>query len=129
MRGCSKRPYWRRLNSKEGPFNPEMFVLIQKRPFYSGNPNSKTLGDSQNAILHWAAVLGPPSHQNAHQFFSCVQVWGSVQHKGVQALATLDEKLEQTPLLEELDPNEMPDEVTDSNGNMTQDCSEVWVWL
>ncbi len=52
-----------------------------------------------------------------------------MQHKGVQALATLDEKLEQTPLLQELDPNEMPDEVTDSNGNMTQDCSEVWVWL
>ncbi len=52
-----------------------------------------------------------------------------MQHKGVQALATLDEKLEQTPLLQELDPNEMPDEVTDSNGNITQDCSEVWVWL
>lgn len=47
----------------------------------------------------------------------------------MQALATLDEKLEQTPLLQELDPNEMPDEVTDSNGNMTQDCSEVWVGL
>ncbi|DBA97712.1 TPA: hypothetical protein ACH3X3_012597 [Trebouxia sp. C0006] len=53
------------------------------------------------------------------------RIWGSVQHKGVQALATLDEKLEQTPLLQELDPNEMPDEVTDSDGNMTQDCSEV----
>lgn len=62
-------------------------------------------------------------------FFWYLQVWGSVQHKGVQALATLDEKLEQTPLLEELDPNEMPDEVTDSNGKITQDCSEVWVWL
>ena len=47
----------------------------------------------------------------------------------MQALATLDEKLEQTPLLQKLDPNEMPDEITDSNGNITQDCSEVWVWL
>ena len=56
-----------------------------------------------------------------------LQIWGSVQHTGVQALATLDERLEQTPLLEELDPNEMPDEVTDRDGNMTQDCSEVRV--
>ena len=54
-----------------------------------------------------------------------VQVWGSAQQKGVEALATLDERLEKTPLLEELDPDEMPDEVTDSNGNITQDCSEV----
>lgn len=45
----------------------------------------------------------------------------------MEALANLDERLEKTPLLEELDPNEMPDEVTDSNGNMTQDCSEVQV--
>ena len=54
-----------------------------------------------------------------------MQVWGSAQQKGVEAVATLDEKLEKTPLLEELDPNERPDEVTDSNGNITQDCSEV----
>lgn len=54
-----------------------------------------------------------------------VQVLGSAQQKGVEALATLDERLEKTPLLEELDPDEMPDEVTDSNGNITQDCSEV----
>lgn len=54
-----------------------------------------------------------------------MQVWGSAQQKGVEALATLDEKLEKTPLLEELDPDEMPDEVTDSDGNITQDCSEV----
>lgn len=54
-----------------------------------------------------------------------MQVWGSAQQKGVEALATLDERLEKTPLLEELDPNEMPDEVTDGDGNMTQDCSEV----
>jgi len=54
-----------------------------------------------------------------------LQVWGSVQHSGVHALATLDENLEKTPLLEELDPNEMPDEVTDREGNITQDCSEV----
>ena len=26
----------------------------------------------------------------------CLQIWGSVQHKGVQVLATLDEKLKQT---------------------------------
>ena len=50
---------------------------------------------------------------------------GSAQQKGVEALATLDERLEKTPLLEELDPHEMPDEGTDSNGNITQDCSEV----
>lgn len=54
-----------------------------------------------------------------------LQVWGSAQQKGVEALATLDEKLEKTPLLEELETNEIPDEVTDSDGNITQDCSEV----
>lgn len=54
-----------------------------------------------------------------------MQVWGSAQQKGVEALANLDEKLEKTPLLEELDTDEMPDEVTDSDGNITQDCSEV----
>ncbi len=86
-----------------------------------------------NALwTHHILTEGPPSHQNVLfciTFFVCLQIWGSVQHKGVQVLATLDEKLEQTPLLQELDPNEMPDEVTDSNGNITQDCSEVWVWL
>ena len=54
-----------------------------------------------------------------------MQIVGSAQQKGVQALATLDERLEKTPLLEELDTHEMPDEVTDSNGQLTQDCSEV----
>ena len=54
-----------------------------------------------------------------------LQIWGSLQHKSVQALATLDEKLEQTPLLEKLTPQEMPDEVTDSSGELTQDCNEV----
>ena len=54
-----------------------------------------------------------------------MQFVGSAQQKGVEALATLDERLEKTPLLEELDPHKMPDEVMDSNGNMTQDCSEV----
>lgn len=53
------------------------------------------------------------------------RLWGSAQQKGVEALATLDERLEKTPLLEELDPNEMPDEIKDSDGNITQDCSEV----
>lgn len=60
------------------------------------------------------------------KILALLQIWGSVQHTGVQALATLDERLEQTPLLEELDPNEMPDEVTDRDGNITQDCAEVW---
>ena len=36
------------------------------------------------------------SHQRACQFRSFLHIWVSVQHKGVQALATLDEKLEQT---------------------------------
>ena len=54
-----------------------------------------------------------------------LQIWGSLQHKSVQALATLDEKLEQTPLLEKLTPQAMPDEVTDSSGELTQDCNEV----
>lgn len=54
-----------------------------------------------------------------------MQVWGSVQHQGVKALATLDENLEKTPLLEELDNEEMPDEVTNSSGELTADCSEV----
>lgn len=54
-----------------------------------------------------------------------MQLWGSAQQKGVEALATLDESLEKTPLLAELDTDEMPDEVTDSNGNITQDCAEV----
>ena len=62
-----------------------------------------------------------------YSFFNtvAVQLWGSAQQKGVEALATLDEKLEKTPLLEELDPNELPDEVTDRNGKITQDCAEV----
>ena len=55
-----------------------------------------------------------------------LQLWGSLQHKSVQVLATLDEKLEQTPLLEKLTPQAMPDEVTDSSGELTQDCNEVW---
>lgn len=54
-----------------------------------------------------------------------MQLWGSAQQKGVEALATLDERLEKTPLLEELNPNELPDEVTDRDGKITQDCSEV----
>jgi hypothetical protein len=33
---------------------------------------------------------------NCCETYLCVQIWGSVQHKGVQALATPHEKLEQT---------------------------------
>ncbi len=41
----------------EALFNPETSIQIQKRPFYSGNQNSETPGDSKNAFLHWGDVL------------------------------------------------------------------------
>ncbi len=39
-------------------FSPKTSILIQKRPLYSGNLNSKAPGDSKNAFLHWGDVLG-----------------------------------------------------------------------
>ena len=33
-------------------FNPEPYILIQKRHPCTGNLNSETLGDSKNAFLH-----------------------------------------------------------------------------
>jgi hypothetical protein len=38
--------------------SPEMSILIQKRPCYSGNLNSETPGDSTNTYLHWEDVVG-----------------------------------------------------------------------
>jgi len=40
----------------------------------------------------WSKPLTP----NWREPYLCLQIWGSTQHKGVQAPATLDEKLEQT---------------------------------
>ncbi len=37
-------------------FNPRESILIQKRPFYSGNLNSETPGDRENTVLHWGYV-------------------------------------------------------------------------
>jgi len=45
--------------------NPETSILIQNCPFYSGSLNSETLGDSQNAFLHWGDVSGSFSSFNA----------------------------------------------------------------
>ncbi len=39
-------------------FNSRTSILIQKRPFKSGNLNSETPGDSRNVFLHWGNVLG-----------------------------------------------------------------------
>ncbi len=39
-------------------FNPQTFTLIQKHHPYTGDLNSETLEDSQNAFLHWGDVLG-----------------------------------------------------------------------
>ena len=33
-------------------------MLIEKRQPYTGNPNSKTPGDNENAFLYWGDVLG-----------------------------------------------------------------------
>lgn len=40
-------------------------------------------------------------------------------------LATIDEKLENASVLAKLEEKKEPDEITDSNGNITQDCKEV----
>jgi len=37
---------------------PKRLFAIQKRPFYTGNLNSETPGNSKNAFLHWGDVLG-----------------------------------------------------------------------
>jgi len=43
--------------SRNVHFNSETPILIQKRPFYSGNLNWETSGDSKNAFLHWGDIL------------------------------------------------------------------------
>jgi len=42
----------------QAPRNPETAIFIQKRPFYTGNLNSETPGNSKNAFLHWGDVSG-----------------------------------------------------------------------
>lgn len=39
-------------------FNPVTSIVFQKCHPYTGNVISETLGDSQNALLHWGDVLG-----------------------------------------------------------------------
>ena len=54
------------------------------------------VADVTNKATHEAgksAVLFPSKSLSVSLF---LHIWGSVKHKGVQALATLDEKLEQT---------------------------------
>ncbi len=38
--------------------NTKTSILSQKHPFYSGNLNSRMPGDSRNACLNWADVIG-----------------------------------------------------------------------
>lgn len=61
----------------------------------------------------------------SHSWCAVVQLQGSAQAKGVDILATIDEKLENASILAKLDSQEEPDEATDSQGQLTQDCKEV----
>ena len=72
-------------------------------------------------------VLTQPSAMQCKHVTNCVdmQIQGSVQAKGVDVLANIDKKLEDASLLTKLDTDAEPDEVTDSNSEVTQDCKEV----
>ena len=45
--------------------------------------------------------------------------------KFVGALATIDEKLEQSSILAKLDPNPEPEPARQGDGELTSDCSDV----
>ena len=46
-------------------FNPKTTISMQKRDPYTGNPNSETLGDGEDAFLHWGNILRFSQHLEA----------------------------------------------------------------
>ena len=54
--GCLSR-FPANVQEASRSFQSQNVYFIQKHPFYSGNPNSETPGDSKNAFLYWGDVI------------------------------------------------------------------------